>query len=68
MEWARKRRAIFNRLISQYDYCERCAEDLLRFVLHVLGRNQVLKPLRNEGVEWQWELTPPAPPPIQLPI
>ncbi len=68
VEWARKRRAIFNRLVNQYGYCDRCAEDLLGYVLHVLERRTVLKSLRNEGIEWQWQLSPPSPTPLPLPI
>ena len=68
VEWARKRRAIYNRLVNQYGYCERCGEDLLRYVLHVLGRNAVVRTLRNEGIEWQWELTPPSPASLPLPL
>ena len=68
VEWARKRRAIFNRLVNQYDYCDRCAEDLLQYVLHVLERRAVIRPLRNEGIEWQWQLSPPSPTPLQMPL
>ena len=66
VEWARKRRAIFNRLMGSYGYCDRCAGDIIEYVLHVLRRRTVLQPLRNEGIEWQWERNPP--PPQALPV
>ena len=67
VEWARKRRAIYNRLMSSYDYCSQCAEDTIEYVLHVLRNRNVLKTPKNEGVEWQWPLEPVAPPPPELP-
>ncbi len=66
VEWARKRRAIFNRLVSSYGYCDRCAGDIIEYVLHVLRRHTVMQPLRNEGIEWHWERNPP--PPQALPV
>ena len=67
VEWARKRRAIFNRLKSSYGYCDQCAEDIIEYVLHVLRRRPVIKALKNEGIEWQWDRNPPPPPSLPVP-
>ena len=63
MEWRRERSAIYDRLISSYGYCPRCADNLIEYVVHVLSGKAVLKTPKNEGVEWQWDLNPPPPSP-----
>ena len=61
-EWARRRGAIFNRLVDSYGYCSQCAEDTIEFVVHVLKGSPVLKSPKNEGIDWQWDLNPTPPP------
>ena len=63
-EWARRRGAIFNRLVSSYGYCAHCADDTIEYVVHVLRGNAVLKSPKNEGIEWQWDLNPSPPPAV----
>ena len=57
-EWARRRGAIYNRLISTCGYCPQCAEDTIEYVTHVLRNKAVLRSPKNEGIEWLWELNP----------
>ena len=57
-EWASRRAAIVNRLMSDHGYCDLCAEDLIEYALHVIKSRAVLKTPRSEGVEWQWPLHP----------
>ena len=54
VEWAQKRSAIANRLVSNSDYCEICANDLIRYVNHILKGRPIIKKPRNEDIEWQW--------------
>ena len=61
-EWARRRGAIYNRLVTSYGYCPECAEDIIEYVIHVIRGRAVLKTPKNEGIEWQWNLNPLAPP------
>ena len=61
VEWARRRSAIANRLLSSYGYCAECAEDLINYVTHVLKNRPVLKTPKGEGVEWLWPLNPGPP-------
>ena len=63
VEWRRQRNAISKRLIESYGYCPRCANDLINYVVHVLRGKPVLKTPKNEGVDWLWDLNPPAPSP-----
>ena len=58
VEWTRRRASIVKRLIDNHDYCELCADDLMDYVLHVLGSKQVVKTPKNEGVDWLWPLDP----------
>ena len=60
VEWAQKRSAIANRLIENSDYCEICANDLIRYVNHILKGRSVIKKPRNEDIEWQWDRFPKA--------
>ena len=62
-EWARRRGAIFNRLVNSYGYCAHCADDTIEYVVFVLKGNPVLKSPKNEGIEWQWDLNT-SPPPV----
>ena len=58
VEWTQKRSAIANRLIENSDYCEICANDLIRYVNHILKGRSVIKKPRNEDIEWQWDRFP----------
>ena len=60
-EWARRRGAIYNRLINSCGYCPRCAEDIIEYVTHVLRNKAVVRSPKNEAIEWLWELDPDAP-------
>lgn len=56
VEWARKRRSIYNRLIDNYGYCSSCVDDTMEYALHVLKQRPAIKTSKNGGVEWQWPL------------
>ena len=62
-EWARRRGAIYNRLVTSRGYCPQCANDTIEHVVNVLQGKPVLRSPRNEGIEWLRDLNPPAPPP-----
>ena len=61
VEWRRRRDMITSRLIDDYGFCPCCAEDTIKYVTHVLRARSVMKTPKNEGIEWQWDLNPPAP-------
>ena len=63
IEWRRLRNTVCNRLINTYGYCEACADDLISFAVHFVKNETILRTPKNEGIEWQWELDPVAPPP-----
>ena len=62
-EWARRRGAIYNRLIQSYGYCPECANDIIDYVVHVIRGGAVVKTPHGEAVEWLWDLSPEPPPP-----
>ena len=64
-EWARRRGAIYYRLISSCGYCPQCAEDTIEYVTHVLRNRTVLRSPKNEGIKWSWELNPDTASPTQ---
>ena len=57
-QWSQRRITIVKRLIEEYGYCAVCAEDLLEYVTQLLQKKTMIKILKNESVEWQWELYP----------
>ena len=61
VEWRRRRDDISNRLINDYGYCPTCADDTIRYATHALRSRSVMRTPKNEGIEWQWNLNPPAP-------
>jgi serine protein kinase len=65
VEWARKRSAIYNRLIETYGYCDICANDTIDYVVYILRGGKVLRQLKNNEIEWNWSLEPE--PPTALP-
>ncbi|MCH8310012.1 MAG: protein prkA [Chloroflexi bacterium] len=69
VEWARKRGAIYNRLIETYGYCDICANDTIDYVVHILKSGKVLRHLKNNEIEFTWTLDPepPTPQPVADP-
>ena len=61
VEWARKRGAIFNRMMQDYGYCDICANDTIDYVVHILSGGRVLRQLKNNEIEWTWTLEPEPP-------
>ena len=61
VEWARKRGAIFNRMMQDYGYCDICANDTIDYVVHILRGGRVLRQLKNNEIEWTWTLEPEPP-------
>ena len=61
IEWRRERTTVYNRLINTYDYCPRCADNLIEYVVHALKRRAVVRFPKNEGIEWLWDLNPEPP-------
>jgi serine protein kinase len=61
VEWARKRGAIFNRMMQDYGYCDICANDTIDYAGHILRGGRVLRQLKNNEIEWAWTLEPEPP-------
>ena len=61
VEWARKRGAIFNRMMQDYGYCDICANDTIDYAGHILRGGRVLRQLKNNEIEWTWTLEPEPP-------
>ena len=58
VEWARKRGAIYNRLVNYYGYCDQCADDTIEFAVHVVKNRQVVRSIKNAELDWRWTLDP----------
>ena len=56
--WAQRWESIISRLIDSYGYCSICANDLVKYVDHILKGRTSIKTPRREGVEWLWERYP----------
>ena len=56
--WAQRWKGVTSRLIDSYGYCSICANDLIKYVEHVLKGRQAIKTPRTEGVEWLWDRFP----------
>ena len=56
--WAQRWKGVTSRLIDSYGYCSICANDLIKYVEHVLKGRQAIKTPRTEGVEWLWARFP----------
>ncbi len=57
-EWTQRWRSITSRLVNSYGYCSTCADDVVRYVNHILKSRPAIKIAKNEGVEWLWERYP----------
>lgn len=58
VNWTQRWKSITSRLIDSYGYCSICANDLIRYVDHILKGRPSIKTPRSEGVEWLWERYP----------
>ena len=56
--WAQRWEGVTSRLIDSYGYCSICANDLIRYVDHILKGRPPIKTPRSEVVEWLWERFP----------
>ena len=58
VNWTQRWRSVTARLMDTYGYCSVCANDLIRYVDHVLKGRPSIKTPRAEGVEWLWDRFP----------
>ena len=58
VNWTQRWKSVTARLIDSYGYCRVCANDLIRYVDHVLKGRPSIKTPRTEGVEWLWDRFP----------
>ena len=58
VDWTQRWKSVTSRLIDSYGYCGICANDVIRYVDHVLKGRPSIKTPRNEGVEWLWDRFP----------
>ena len=58
VDWTQRWKSVTARLIDSYGYCSICANDLIRYVDHVLKGRPAIKTPRSEGVEWLWNRFP----------
>ncbi len=58
VDWTQRWKSVTARLVDTYGYCSVCANDLIRYVDHVLKGRPSIKTPRTEGVEWLWDRFP----------
>ena len=58
VNWTQRWRSVTARLIDSYGYCSICANDLIKYVDHVLKGRPSIKTPRTEDVEWLWDRFP----------
>lgn len=58
IEWERRWNAIISRLVGSYGYSSVSANDLVKYVAHVLNGRPSIKTPRNRGVVWVWDIHP----------
>ena len=58
VDWTQRWKSVTSRLIDSHGYCSICANDLIKYVDHVLKGRPSIKTPRAEGVEWLWDRFP----------
>ena len=58
VNWTQRWKSVTARLIDSYGYCSVCANDLIKYVDHVLKGRPSIKTPRTEDVEWMWDRFP----------